>query len=258
MRLNSLIINGVAVIILLVPSLSMGEEHSDKSVRPWHYTVGLSAGYTIRSSTTSTSSESIDPFRGVDRRIYGDGGGEVDYGVSIGIRYKNWGISLARENENGDSNETNLQSVNNLQGVNGQVTWDVNQPFKSKTWMLAVDHRWPINGQFDWISLVGIGHSETIWENNTGSVTAVGGSAFPAGTVFLLGPHSSDTAIAYRLGGGISYKIFDNLAFNTMLQITDFGTKTRPIRDAFSADGLRDVINDDRVLKLSAGLVYAF
>ena len=180
-------------------------------------------------------------------------GGGTAYGVAIGIRYKNWGISLARENENGES------TVDNLDTVNGLATFDVRQPFKAKTWMLEIDHRRSINDHFDWISLVGIGHTEIILEDNQGVVIAVGNQGvIVPGTVIPIGPHSSESAIAYRLGGGIGYKIFDKLVFKTILQVTDIGTITRQIADAVNADGNRGVSTDSRVFSLSARLQYAF
>lgn len=252
MRLNSIIINGVAVIIFLVPSLSMGEERSDKSVRPWDYTVELRGAYTL-GSRSSWTEESGNPFRAKDEPDYSNGMGNSTYGVAIGIRYKNWGVSLARENENGEDVSNDRESVNEL------VNWDLKVPYKRKNWMLEIDHHWSITDYFDWISVFGIGHTEYIMEENQATATAVGTQGVIApGIPFRIGLHSSSSDIAYRLGGGISYKIFDNLAFKTILQVTDYGTANLQTRDPFNADGNRGISIDSQVIELSARLQYAF
>ena len=252
MGLNSIIINGVAVIIFLVPSLSMGEERSDKSVRPWDYTVQLRGAYTL-GSRSSWAEESGNPFRAKDESDYSNGMGNSTYGVAIGIRYKNWGISLARENENGEDVSNDRESVNEL------VNWDLKIPYKRKNWMLEIDHHWSITDYFDWISVFGIGHTEYITEDhNSTGITEGNQAVFANGTVFPVMLHSSSSDIAVRLGGGISYKIFDNLAFNTILQITDYGTANLQESDLFNADGNRGISIDSQVIELSARLRYAF
>ena len=173
--------------------------------------------------------------------------------MAIGIRYKNWGISLARENENGETTQDNLESINGL------ATYDIRSPYKRKNWMLEIDHRRSINDHFDWISLVGIGHTEIIQEENQSTATVVGNQGvIVPGTVIPYMLHSSDSAIAYRLGGGISYKIFDKLVFKTILQVTDYGTITVQELDTVLADGSRAISTDSRVFSLSARLQYAF
>ena len=193
-----------AGLVGLLPALASADWSDDlmMDVR-FNYAITSDVGGT---DTDSTSAKLVT--------FNGDGiEGSSGFGLSVGKRFDNMGVSLAYE-----SMGVTYDLSGSVQASGSVELPGTESDFDVDTFMLEIDYTGQINEAFDWNVLAGIG--QTTFDFGANGVTVPQAD----GTIALTGETSDNSDTSMRIGAGVSYKLSETATLLTMLQYTNYGT----------------------------------
>jgi len=160
----------------------------------------------------------------------GDGiEGESGFGISVGKRFENLGVSLAYEPASYDYDAAGTVRAD------GSVFTQFTAPVDMDTWMIEVDYSVDMSDSFAFNLMAGIGSTEF----DAGTVSPVEVDNGGAGSQATDAVTNSDTSI--RFGAGVTVNLSETVALITLLQYTDYGTADVQVTDGQTTVSTFDV-----------------
>ena len=150
----------------------------------------------------------------------GDGiEGESGFGISVGKRFENLGVSLAYEPASYD------YDAKGTVRADGSVFTQFLTPLDMDTWMVEVDYSIDMSDSYAVNLMAGIGSTKF----DAGTISPVEVDNTGAGIQATDAVTNSDTTI--RFGAGVTVNLSETVALITLLQYTDYGTANLQITD---------------------------